>query len=103
MLAGTRVDRKHEQEPSWAARPFGRGGRCDCELHADSDGRIYACRLHGRCVERLSPRPMNMNCHTTTSCSSYLLQSVFLRVSVPGGGSPLRAGNLAYSTAMHGS
>jgi hypothetical protein len=25
---------------------------------------------------------MNMNCHTTTSCSSHVLQSVFLRVSV---------------------
>jgi len=45
MLAGARVDREHEHEPSWATRPFGRGGKCDCELHADSDGWIYACSL----------------------------------------------------------
>src|SRR5208282_730940 len=36
---------QHEHEPSWAAGPLGRGGRCDRELHADADGRVYACQL----------------------------------------------------------
>ena len=38
-------DRQHEHEPSWAPRPVGRGGRCDRELHADADRRVYACQL----------------------------------------------------------
>src|SRR5580704_8486635 len=44
MLAGAGVDRQHEHEPSWAPRPVGHGGRCDRELHADADRRVYACQ-----------------------------------------------------------
>jgi hypothetical protein len=44
MLAGAGVDRQYEHEPSWAPRPFGGRGGCDRELHADADGRVYACQ-----------------------------------------------------------
>ena len=45
MLACAGVDRQYEHQPSWAAGPIGHGGRCDRELHADADRRVYACQL----------------------------------------------------------
>src|SRR6266446_7127057 len=53
MLAGAGVDRQHEHEPSWVPRPVGCRGRCDRELHADADRRIYACQL---AVGRVTPQ-----------------------------------------------
>src|SRR5260370_37456967 len=45
MLACAGVDRQHEHEPSRAPRPVRHRGGCDRELHADADGRVYACQL----------------------------------------------------------
>src|SRR6202023_1359882 len=44
MLACAGVDRQHEHEPSGAPGPVGRRGGYDRELHADADGRVYACQ-----------------------------------------------------------
>ncbi len=55
MLAGAGVDRQHEYEPSWAPRPVGRGGRCDRELHADADRRVYGSQLAIGRVTRSGP------------------------------------------------
>src|SRR5262249_4640547 len=95
MLAGAGIERQHEHEPSWAPGPVGRGGRCDRQLHADADRRVYADRSAvSHPTRKLTSRPSSDACliASTRWCSSTAVAKVGWRL-LP---SPIACGKSVY-------